>query len=100
MTKPLAEPERLLSLVPPPPEPVETGPESQREAAEERLGVRLPESLLQLARVYGSGRFRAPKRSGLLHTFNPFAPSFVTQVTDLSQACIALKEAEGDSYIP
>ena len=91
---------RLAQLIPPPENPVESGPMTLRPTIERTLGLALPDDLYDFAMVYGTGRFVTSAFSGLLQIANPFSPGFAEEVADQASMCRQIKKAEGDSYIP
>ncbi len=59
--------DRLIALVPPPPNPVGTGTPALWQEFETKIGTVVPEDYKQLIDVYGTGRF-----SELIDVFSPF----------------------------
>jgi SMI1-KNR4 cell-wall len=101
MTKKKVRPlDRLQSLIPPPAEPVEAGPLALRTTIEQSLGLALPDDLYDFVLVYGSGGFRTPDFSGLLHVHNPFSPTFVELENEWLTLLRTSKAYEDESYIP
>jgi hypothetical protein len=78
--------DELLRLVAPPERPIHRGAPRQWEAVQQALGTRLPSDLRDFGTVYGSGRF------GFGHVFNPFSPSFLSDIKDCSRV---LREERG-----
>lgn len=88
--------EALTGVVAPPEEPLEAGPESDWEAVQTDLGIRLPNDLLDFCLVYGSGTF---VELGMT-VFNPFSISYRHRLDATASRVQSLKDAEGDAEVP
>src|SRR5262245_34154011 len=100
MSKKKSPLDRLRCLFPPPEELTEAGLLTLRRAVERTLGLALPDDLYDLSLGYGTGGFGTAEFIGLLRVYNPFSSAFVQHVTELLAALRAVKECEGESYVP
>jgi len=88
--------EDLTNIVAPPSDPVDAGPESRLSAVEEKLGLTLPQDIIDFGLTYGTGSFA----SNQFMVLNPFAPWYVGNVQEVCGLYHGLQRDEGDKFIP
>ena len=85
----------LLAAVTPPAKPVENGPREVIPSVEAKIGLRLPEDLIQFAEQYGSGTLGTT-----LTVYNPFSEHYHLDSGKITNLYRMLKQNEGDEFIP
>src|SRR4051812_49174571 len=86
--------QELLSVVPGPATPQETGDEQQWHSLQQTLGIALPQDWRDFGRYYGTGRFYDPDRLGIV-VLNPFRSD---TVEGISLLCDQYRGFDGVPY--
>ena len=86
----------LTTLVEPPNDPVDAGPLELRKEAEAKLGLSLPQDIIDFATTYGSGTFSDEQ----FWILNPFASWYMDNVQQICRIYSEMKRDEGDHYVP
>lgn len=81
--------EELLKVAPPPKKPIQTGPDSLLADVQSRLGIVLPDDLVEFARRYGRGKF-----GGWLYILTPFAEDFELRVQGNCERMVEMREGD------
>lgn len=84
----------LVSIIPPPHEPLEVGICEQWTRVEESLGVSLPVDFREVCATYGSGWF--PK----ICLYNPYSERYTHLVREVCQVYRLRKYQEGKAVVP
>ncbi len=85
----------LTKLVAPPKSPLFAGGTDSWSVIQERLGVRLPATLGEFARTYGSGEFDGGTS---VRIYNPYDPAYERKVRFVSEIYLGLRDESPDYY--
>ncbi len=91
--------EDLITAVPPPAKPIETGDQKNWVLIEQTLGISLPTDFRDFGLRYGTGRF-TDRRELHIGVFNPFSSVFLEKIRGECDRCRECKEVLGQESIP
>lgn len=86
----------LIAVVPPPTHPVDPGTDLLRQQVEEKLGLRLPQDIIDFSLTYGTGTFS----HGQFWVFNPFSRWYYSNIEEVCRLFRKLRRDEGPGRFP